>query len=357
MSFLVIHFETKGTQRRETDSSKVSLETKEVERICRSIWGVEPDNLEFPGGRSRNVVAVRVSGEEVLLAKRDSADRARLEATVLNGLGQSGLVPRLVRLHENVVVQRKLEGNRLTEVLEFASLEKRKNLLVDAGLGLIELQKMGRASGLEEIAPKLGRTNDWATKFVMSPIRLAQALGLHEPRYNIDDVLPLLASVPEGFMKWDARPGNAMIEASGAISWFDWEHCGVAPCDSDMAWLLADEWSPDVVAAQRILILETAKSFGISEEPLFKAFAARAILHTTIRLSLIFNRKGEGPWWNTKSAMANDLVGVSVAHVRRLCQRGYRLCQQQGPLKACGGLFDDIWGLARVSNVSGNGPI
>lgn len=42
------------------------------------------------------------------------------------------------------------------------------------------------------------------------------------PAAQIFDLLTLLKP---RFVKWDARPGNAMVNEEGQVHWFDWEHC------------------------------------------------------------------------------------------------------------------------------------
>ena len=46
------------------------------------------------------------------------------------------------------------------------------------------------------------------------------------PELDEPSLIALLRVKTPAFIKWDARPGNAIVNKNGTITWFDWEHCG-----------------------------------------------------------------------------------------------------------------------------------
>jgi len=300
------------------------VSSDEIAAICEALLGNAPTDISYPGGMDRKTVVATVAGRGVVVTKRSSVSRADLEAAVLQALGGSDGVPALLGQRGQFVVQSQLVGRRLSEALEVADTRDRTGLLVAAGRALIALQARANANGLRDMAPKIGDREGWRQDFARSPDRLADLIGEVPPTYDLVALAETIAAGRPSFVKWDARPGNALVDAKGAVGWFDWEHCGVGSGEDDLVWLLADEWAPNVPKAEFELLKTLAEAHGVAFKPLVKRFHTKAVLHSMIRLGLIFRRKGDGPWWSAKSALENDRVGVSLAHVRRVVTRADR---------------------------------
>ncbi|MFY0682702.1 MAG: phosphotransferase [Thalassovita sp.] len=299
-----------------------------VAALCVKLWGKTPDTIEYPGGQSRKTIVVVVDGRRFVVSKRASKTRAKLEAMVLETLSPQGFVPDLIAHTGQFVVQQEITGRRLTEALELSSAPAREALLKQAGQSLLDLQVLGGKTDLLLSAPKIGDRPNWFRDFAAVPAQLAQQLGHAIPDYDAATVATKLQSTHPAFVKWDARAGNALYTEQDEVVWFDWEHCGVGAVEDDLVWLLADEWSPISPAAEAHLIDQAA---AISPEPrhrIEERFLLKVVLHSMVRLGLIYARKADGPWWDARSAMANDNVGVSPAHVRRICRRARRWCDQ-----------------------------
>ena len=139
-------------------------------------------------------------------------------------------------------------------------------------------------------------------------------------------LVELIAIDRPEFIKWDARPGNAIARGDGAVAWFDWEHCGARNRLDDVAWLLGDEYTPDLPAAEDRLL---AGYLGALEEP-WPVERAREYLwtygslHACVRLGLILYNRGEGPWWDAGYCLERDKVGVTLEAAERLCGRAAR---------------------------------
>lgn len=323
----------------ENDLAEPRVNTDEIASICRAILGADPAGVTYPGGQDRKTVVATVAGREVVVTKRSSGSRASLEALVLRTLGGESGVPELLGHRGQFVLQSKLQGQRLSEALELGELARRKSLLVSAGTVLIELQSKANASTLLDRAPKIGVRDGWQRDFARTPERLAELIGVQDFEVDIDPIVEVLEVRLPSFVKWDSRPGNALVDTSGQVGWFDWEHCGVASAEDDLVWLLADEWSPNVPEAEFELLKLLAETREVEFNALVERFHTKAVLHSMIRLGLIFRRKGDGPWWSAKSSLENDRVGVSLAHVRRVVARADRWASSHAHLRDLRGVL------------------
>jgi hypothetical protein len=107
-------------------------------------------------------------------------------------------------------------------------------------------------------------------------------------------------------------------------------------------WLLADEWTPISPTAEETLATIIANSASSSLDEIAHRFRVKAVLHSMIRLMLILNTKGEGPWRQARCSMIYDHVGVSLPHVNRLCRRAQIWAQDTKDLQGLSNLFADF---------------
>ncbi|NRB17833.1 MAG: phosphotransferase [Rhodobacteraceae bacterium] len=318
------------------------MDEDDINKFCKRHWDGIPESISWPGGKGRKAAVVKVSNNHFVIAKRRSTGRATLEARVLSQLAVSNLVPELLFQDEEFIVQELIDGRRLTWALEVATSEDRQLMLIDAGSGLLSLQEKAKACGLQYMVPKIGVRPGWVEDFAQTPLRAANLLGVLQPDYDVSQIIRLMERRSPAFVKWDARPGNAIVQQDGTISWFDWEHCGVGSVEDDLVWLFADEWSPISEAAEDAILDQAAATHGVSLDELSARFRIKAVLHTLIRLILILDRKGDGPWWSIEKALEYDRVGVSQPHVHRLCKRALRWADQTKELRCLHPLFDSV---------------
>jgi hypothetical protein len=111
-----------------------------------------------------------------------------------------------------------------------------------------------------------------------------------------------------------------------AVAWFDWEHCGARNRLDDLAWLLGDEFTPDMPSVEETLLAEYLPVFGddLSPEDARSYLSAFGGLHTCVRLELILENKDDGDWWDWDYCLERDKVGVTLDAAQRLCSRGAR---------------------------------
>lgn len=300
----------------------------EIEDLCRRLLGAPPDRIETPGGEARKTVVAVIDDRRFVISKRASPARARLEAEALRHLEATGAVPKLIGVEGCWVLQEHVSGIRLTEALQQSDAIQAADLLDQAVVSLVALKEEAARSGLDRIVPRIGVRPGWTSDLVDMPSRLANQLGLPAPQLDRDAFLAALDVPRPCFVKWDARPGNFLVRTDGSLCAFDWEHCGLRSALDDSVWLICDEWSPDIPACERRMLRTVAKREGRDLNRLARDFAVRAVLHTCVRLSLVFDRKKTGPWWNPAACLEYDRVGVTPTHVQRLCQRGARQASQ-----------------------------
>lgn len=320
--------------------SSQSFDDAQIASFCLDKLGAVPDKIERPGGPGRKTVVVAIGSRRLAVSRRNSVGRAQLEAEVLSQLGTTGAVPGLVLQSGPYVVQEYVAGLRLPEVLEVSPETIRAGRLYSAGKTLLKLQRAGREQGLISRVPVIGNRPQWFDDFASAPLRLAEQLGFAAPKFEIPTVGLKIRPKEAAFVKWDSRPGNCILANESDVIWFDWEHCGVGSTEDDLVWLLADEWAPISLKAEQEL-LGLALDYGsLSLDELTFRFRAKAVIHSAIRLGLIFHRKGDGTWWNARHAMTFDHVGVTLPHVRRVCRRAKMWASESPDLIGLVDVFD-----------------
>jgi len=297
--------------------------------------------LHFPGGTSRRSYrAILQNGKSVIVTKRDTIMRSRLECMVLSTLGKAGMpVPDLLASDGGLFFQQDVGHKRLSEGLDACTKgSERLSLLESAVVGLSEIQHCATEAGLDTRVPLLGSDETWRQEFSELPQTIGQFLDVAAPEIDTDAVVDVLAVRKPRFIKWDSRPGNALVDAKGAVIWVDWEHCGARNRLDDLAWLLADEYNVDDAATEEQLLDRHLDKYsdGRDTDSAFEYLMVYGALHTCVRLGMILDRKvrnkggregkGEhkGDWWDADYCLAGDKIGVTREMAERQCQRASR---------------------------------
>ena len=284
-----------------------------VEAASERLLGRRPDRIFAPGGSFRESVRLAFGEESVILTRRKDAARGRLEAECLRRLGERGApVPRLIGYDGGWLAQEHVAGPRLSIAYAECEPEERRILADMAVASLFEMSDAAAAAGLAGIAPQLGAGREWVARVVARPARLARRLGVTLPSWDAERCLARLAVPCAGFVKWDARPANAICGPDGRIVWIDWEHAGCRLGVEDFAWLSADEYSTaevgDVAAAVRRGL--EARDPGTAEDRL-DYLAVFATMHAAVRLELILDRLDKAGWQDPAEVLLRDSVGAS----------------------------------------------
>jgi hypothetical protein len=296
-------------------------------RVCRELLGIRAEAVEFPGGASRQAVRLRFANGSVIVTRRGSEARAALEANALLALHRHGApVPRILALDGRWTIQEDLAGPRLPLALGAADAAGVEAILDAALRSLIRLHEAGLEAGLQRRIAPIGDQAPWLERLIDTPRRIGLYLRTPTPPLAVDELVEDLRVGSARFVKWDARPGNALLLDGDRVAWFDWEHCACRNRLDDVAWLLGDEYAVDLPDVEQRLLARHLAAIDPERAP-EKAgayLAAFGTFHMSVRLSLILRRKGDGPWWNWETCLAGDKVGVDRDAAVRLCRRAAR---------------------------------
>ena len=316
----------------DADTGKRRVYRAHLVQLCETMMGEEAEAFAFPGGSRRDSCRVTLAdGRSVIATVRDEPDRAELEERVLDALARHGApAPRIVAANRRLLLQEDKGDVRLSVAIHRAwkagDARAVETLLDDALGSLARLHEAARAAGLAESVPLLGVANWWIEMLIDRPLALGSLLQLDVPAPEVEDLRDLLAVLDPQFVKWDARPANAVVDGAGAISWIDFEHSGARNPLDDLAWLLADEFVPhDVERDERLLARHVPRLGGSLPAPLLPHYArAMLVLHGTHRLNLLLNsatdRDGRG-WRDPETCVRRDSVGAAKVFALRQCDR------------------------------------
>jgi len=291
---------------------------------CETLLGRAVESVEWPASRSRRSVRVVFADGSVIATRRKRRERAQLEAQVMQTLHARGApVPAVLAFDGEWLLQEHIEGTRLPNILVGEDVATSRKLLESAAEGLARIHEIGNETGLNTKVVRLGVADSWIAELIDTPFRIGAALDAPAPKLDLAAITQWLAVGPPCFLKWDARPGNAMVRPDGSVVWFDWEHCGARNALDDFAWLLADEYVPDIAGLIEIAVANAP--VGLSAEDARIGFATYATFHTAVRLALVVHHKADGPWWDDAMCLKEDKVRVTEAGARILCARGAEL--------------------------------
>ncbi len=297
-----------------------------MSRVCKKLLGVNVTAVSFPGGRYRKSFRLFLSDNRTVIASRRQAPgRAMMEERVLQILTKhNALVPKPLGFNGVLLIQQDLPGIRLSEALEEATEEQFEKYLGCALNSLADIHQKAELAELDYAVPMLGEHSDWLVSFLDRPFVIGSFLNLPCPELLLDDLFELLVLLEPRFIKWDARPGNAILQDDEQVAWFDWEHCCARNRLDDMAWLLCDESVPETYAeAEDRLIDQYLETFAdgrdITEAHIY--LRVYGILHMCVRLGRILNAKSYGTWSDADYTLGEEEEGTSLKEAQRLCVR------------------------------------
>ncbi len=314
-----------------------------IER-CEGLLGQKAVDVSFPGGKSRDSIRLRLAdGTTVIGTRRSSGNRGLLERRVLSELSVLGApVPAILARDRDIIIQQDVGTRRLTEVLDGLSPIQTLAWL-DRGLESLRAiyQAADQCRWTADVAT-IGLDRPWRQEFAETPLRLARHFGLPEPQINIESIAKRLRPKRHGLVKWDARPGNAIVADDDTVYWIDWEHCGRRSRIDDAAWLIADEYVTDLGdfenAALNTWVEQLVGANKASES--LEYLAIFGTMHMGIRLGLILSHKGDGPWWSHEHCLAGDKIGITREAAVRTCRRASRWASRSDLLRDVVQMYD-----------------
>ena len=309
------------------------IPAEDAQRACTKLLGANPVRIEYPGGTSRSSVRAVADTKTYIVTRRKLANRATLEAGVMRELRAGGApVPAVLAFDGEWLIQEDLGERRLSAALAKGDIAFASAWAARAAAALLLCQRAAEKAGLSQRVAPIGGTAEWIAGVLATPARLAAQLGLPDPGVAAVITPEQMAPRHYSFVKWDARPGNALlVEESaeqGGIGWVDWEHCGTRDALDDLAWLLCDEYMPDDEVLEATLLKRFLPLFALQSqrtpEDALVYLSRFGSLHSCMRLAIVVKLKGKGAWWDPEVCERTDRVGVTSAGARRLCARGAR---------------------------------
>lgn len=322
----------------ESRKPRTSLSRREVAEVCERLLKTRVLDVTRAAGEQRRSVRVQLPDRSVIATRRKSADRGKLEAMVLSELRRYGApVPAILAFGEGWLIQEDLGAGRLSGALAQADRQGAVDLLDAALAALAAIHEAARRAKLVPHVPALGQSAAWRKGLAAMPQRIAARLDEPLPVLDAQAIDRMLAMPATEFVKWDARPGNAIVRAEGgAIGWIDWEHCGARAGTDDLAWVLGDEYVHLAETDERALIDKYLPAFAGARDAQTAraAFHFFGTFHTCVRLALVLHHKGTGAWWSLERCLADDKVGVQRESAIVLAARGARWAAASGPAAA-----------------------
>lgn len=318
---------------------------REAAAAVATVLGAQVKGAEQPGGRRRESVRVRLAEGAVIATRRPKTNRGRLEVGVLRALGaHTRHVPRILAFEDGWLIQEDLGERRLSEALAQSDAAGVETWLDAALVSLHAIHEAGAASGLDSKVAVIGRKAGWLEELITMPARLGAHLDMPPPEFEENALLALLRVSAPRFIKWDARPGNAVAREDGTVAWFDWEHCGARAWLDDAAWLLGDEYADAPPAAEGRLLARHLDAFadGRRADDAAAYLAAFGTFHMCVRLGLILKYKADGGWWDATYCLERDKIGVTRAQAFLTARRAARWSERADQTRALAPWFEAI---------------
>lgn len=311
--------------------------TLQVSELSQKVFGKLPNRVAFPGGKTRAAFIADMGDKRYVFAKRENAKDAQLEGIILRNLGATGHVPKLKSVMNDWVVQEFIAGIRLPVLIDQTEdMKVREDLVSNSLESLVHIHEAAHDVNLQHRMPKVGTADNWLWNRTGAAKRISRSIGIKPPELDRERLVKLMDVKRDEFVKWDARPGNAMVSETGVI-WFDWEDCGRSKALDDLAFVLCDEWTALDADAETRLKDRYFPLFNktLSYDQGFEYLHLFGITHMVLRLRMaqkLFARKDE--WWDREYCLQGDKVGVTATEFTRLIHRGKRWAEHTNEWKS-----------------------
>lgn len=280
--------------------------------------------VSTPGGEDRASYRLYLGDMKVIATLRPNFRRTHLEAFVLQRLAaHCDDAPKCLGVDGEILFQSDVGNRRLN--LEIAKVEpaQQADLAAKAVAAIFRLHSAGRKAGLADALPHLGANEGWVVDFVNAIRGMAEEYGGLSLRFNRHAAYECISAAPKQFVKWDCRSGNAALDETGQLRWFDFEYAGVRHGAEDFAWLIGDEAWP--LSPQTMLtIMQDAfdPDCGHLREDWFNYLSVYLTFHCNQRLKLINKEAAKRGWLSKDRIRRHDDVGAHPDFARHLCEVG-----------------------------------
>lgn len=328
----------------EEQSRKNSWLVNNIGTHCTNITGEKLVDISFPGGVYRKSMRVHFADSSLIATTRLDPGRALLEERVLSKFQSHLSTPEIFGFTGLLLLQEDIQGQTLDHAIENADENKFYQLAEKSLISLHQIHRQAELSQLDLAVPMIGYSPDWLIKFLDRSAVIGGYLNLPAPPIRADQLFDLLVLIKPRFVKWDARPGNAILTHDNQIRWFDWEHCGARNRLDDMVWFLCDDKIPNYPEAENKLIEQHLDSFADGHRFDFAHDYLRAygVLHMCVRLGRMLYYKGQNSWNQLDETLNRKTHGTSLKQAQRLCTRASYWSDQISALNPLTGWFLEL---------------
>ena len=305
----------------------------QINDLFFDLTGFTAESYSFPGleGRDKSgnktVLMNTPDGNQYIMTFRHKIEYAELESEVLRLLSeQNAGVPKFINRSGHWLVQEHISGRRLSEVLN-TKKETTFETAFAAVMSLIKIQDIAKKIDLETMVKPICNSETWRDERIEALFSLASLSKVDLPEIQIDQIREALQVNPRTFIKWDARPGNAIVSGKDDIYWFDWEHCGLRAGIDDLIWFLTDEWLNISPEEELEIICELGNFFNddgpqFRQEKYLKVFGT---IHMCGKLLKILEcRELNAKWLDRDFCLEHDLMGVNHIETKLLIEKAIR---------------------------------
>ncbi len=302
-------------------------QVKGYSHVCEQLLGQKVSTMDFPGGTHRSSFRLILDdGRSVIASRRFNSSRSLYESLVMRRLQKyDAPTPKHYAYNGLVMIQEELPGVRLSDALKDCSAEQYTQMMSRALSSLLDIHRIAKQDALTEAVPIIGCEPDWLISLIDRTALLGNYMGIASPKIPVKQIYGCLLLLKPAFIKWDARPGNAMLGDDGSVKWFDWEHCCARNPMDDMAWLLCDDAVPNYPEAEDQLIDTYLSDFadGRNLEDAKTYLEVFGVHHACIRLCRILDEKGADSWIAYENRVSVQL-GSQLGIAQQLCKRASR---------------------------------
>ena len=256
-------------------------------------------------------------------------------------------MPEVLAFNGIVLVQ-SFEGEvRLSETLLNSDWLNETSLLEKSAESLLVIHNVASELGLAQFVPMLGTHEDWVKQLIDRPALIGGHLGIDAPEPDLESILDLLMLSDPAFVKWDARPANAVLNRAETVNWIDWEHCGARNPLDDLVRLFCDETVSCSDKRDVDLVNEYAPRFSgsMKSSDATEYLRVAGTFHMCVRLALILGRYEKHGWAGAHDCASEDKIGSSKLQFLTLCTRGSDWASRSAKTETLSRWFEDVGSL------------
>ena len=300
--------------------------------------------LTAPGGRSRTSFRAYLTDRTVIVSQRAETEQSLTEQHVLAALNRhTDSVPRLLGTSGGLMFQSDVGLNRLNGLIHSVPGDQRPGLASKAVQAVFDIHRAALRVGLGDGLPVAGARSYPDDDLLGVPDRAAIQLAMRPLGFDAAALCPWFVAAPRRFVKWDCRAGNAALDATATLRWFDFEDARLAQGPEDFAWLIADETWPVAADVMLDLVQDRLTADDTDQPQAFMTYLEEfATLHALRRLRLIVAEARRSGWLDKVSILTFDRVGVNPHWAEMLSLRGMDLARRNRSTLPLVAVFDRL---------------